>query len=562
MKKIGLGLLAGVAATVAFATNADAQWKRAETPHFIIYSEESEGRLEDFARELELFDGAYRIARNTPNRELDEGNKVRVFVVGTLNEVAEAAGGSRGVAGFYIPRLSGPVSVVPRVAGGNSARGITPEVIFFHEYTHHLMYETLYSPMPAWLREGFAEFFGTADVDVKKSTVELGRPAMHRADQLQYIKPIAMELMLSDDLDYTDYRHVTAVYAWGWQLTHYLTFEESRAGQLDAYIGGLMRGEDAIDAAKAAFGDLGRLGGEMRSYREKKLLPFVRLDVPRLDSDAVRIRDVSPGMSQAMNAYMRSQVGVSSGEEANEVMTEIRDAARAHPNDAMLQRVLAEALYDARDYDAAKQAAERAIELDPKLVDAHLYIAKIAMARVNPPDSWEKIERDQEEAKKKAEAKKKGEAYEEPEEIEEEKPDLEPDVRYALFQEAREHIQIARNLAPKDPEPLYMFYDTFKEEGVEPPMAALQGLIQAVQLAPYDTSARFEGAKALMKHGNGKDAEVLLSAIAYNTHGLGQAKAARAMIDLIREGDLKAAQAIDPEDFSDDEEEEEEGAEA
>ncbi|MBW0145449.1 DUF1570 domain-containing protein [Sphingomicrobium clamense] len=562
MNKFGLGLLAGVAGMVAFPAAADAQWKRAETPHFIIYSEESSDKLEDFARELELFDGAYRMARGVPNRELDEGNKVRVFAVETLNEVEEAAGGASGVAGFYIPRLSGPVAVVPRVGGGNNARGITPEVIFYHEYTHHLMFETLYSPMPAWLREGFAEFFGTAEVDVDKSQVELGRPAMHRADQLQYVNPVPMEQMLGDDLDYSDFRDVTSVYAWGWKLTHYLTFEESRAGQLDNYIAGLMRGEEPVAAAKAAFGDLDRLGGEMRGYRKKQRLPYVRLDVPRLPDNAVRIRDVTPGMEMAMPAYMRSQVGVSSEEEAQAVVDDVLKAARAHPDDAMVQRVLAEAQYDLRNFDKAKEAAERAIELDPELVDAHLYIAKIAMARVNPPDSWEEIERQVEEAKKKAEAKKKGEKYEEPEKVEKDKPDLDPDVRYALFQEAREHIQIARDLAPKDPEPLYMFYDTFVEEGVAPPMVALQGLIQAVQLAPYDTEARFEGAKALLTHNNTKDAEVLLSAIAYNTHGLGSAKAARAMIDLIREGKTEAAIAIDPEDFSGDEDEEEEGAEA
>lgn len=557
MNKIGLGLLATAASMVLVPVDAMAQWSRAETPHFVIYSEESQKSLEDFARELELFDGAYRSARGMPDRELAEGNKLRVFVVATVQEVQEAmGGGASGVAGFYRPRLSGSYAVVPRVAGGNDRRGIDPEIIFFHEYTHHLMFETLYSPMPAWLREGFAEFFSTADVNVDKSEVSLGRPAMHRANQLQYLKPMPMEEMLSDDIDYRDYRHVSSIYAWGWVLTHYLTFESDRAGQLDAYIAGIMQGTAPDEAARNAFGDLNQLGGEMRAYRDRNRMPYVKIDVPRLANDAVSIRTLSPGMNQAMDFYMHSQLGVSSGEDAKEVMEGIRSAAQAYPDDAMVHRALAEALYDMRDLEGAKQAAERSLEIDPGMVDAHLYLARIAMAHVDPQDSWDTVKRKVEEAIKKAEAKEKGEEYVEPDDLEEEKPELEESERRAYFAEARQHIEAARALSPKDPEPHYMFYDSFEKEGIEPPIAALQGLLTAIRLAPYDKSARFEGAKALMKHGNSKDAEILLSAIAYDTHGRQQARAARAMIDFIREGDLESAMAVDPEDFEDTDEDE------
>lgn len=507
MTKFGLGLLAAAASLVALPADLMAQWSRAETPHFVIYSELAPDDLEEFARELELFDGAYRTARGIPEVDLATENKLRVFQVESVSDVRATYGGSGdGIAGFYIPRAEGAVAVVPRLAGDKREGGLDAGTIFFHEYAHHLMYESLNSPMPAWLREGFAEFFGTADVNVKKSTVDLGRAAMHRSAELKYLAPMPIRDMLSDEFDRTDARNTSSIYSYGWVLTHYLTFEKSREGQLDAYVLGLVRGMTPLESAEAAFGNLDVLNGEMKSYAEKSRIPYVKLDVARLTEDRVKVERLSPGFSAAMEYFIDSQTGVDE-EEAQEVVMNLRRIAGQYSDDAMVQRALTEAEFDVGDYDRADAAADRAIALDPGLVQVHLYKARIAMARA-----------------------------------EDDETDLDNDAVEALFAEAREHIGHARRLSPKDPEGHMLYHESFVREGGRLPQDAMVALITAVKLAPFDRNLRFNAAQLLLSQGNMKDAEILLVPIAFDLHAGTQAQIARAIIDKIRDGDVKGAQ--------------------
>jgi hypothetical protein len=51
---------------------AHAEWRRAVTPHFIIYSEGSAGSLYQFAQRLERFDALLRCCREAPTRRRDQ----------------------------------------------------------------------------------------------------------------------------------------------------------------------------------------------------------------------------------------------------------------------------------------------------------------------------------------------------------------------------------------------------------------------------------------------------------------------------------------------------------
>ena len=53
-------ILALLLAILAWAGPASAEWRQAQTSHFVIYSEDSEEGLRDFAARLERFDAAMR----------------------------------------------------------------------------------------------------------------------------------------------------------------------------------------------------------------------------------------------------------------------------------------------------------------------------------------------------------------------------------------------------------------------------------------------------------------------------------------------------------------------
>jgi tetratricopeptide (TPR) repeat protein len=93
---------------------------------------------------------------------------------------------------------------------------------------------------------------------------------------------------------------------------------------------------------------------------------------------------------------------------------------------------------------------------------------------------------------------------------------------------------IALNKIENDhPLPLIFFYRSYAEQGTQPPPLAFDGLIRAVQLAPFDLALRMNLGLALLRYGRGPDAAIILRPVAYNPHGGGMAVAARKMIDRI-----------------------------
>ena len=185
-------LLGAAALVLACNGTAQAEWLKASSRHFIIYSDTSPDKLRLFATKLERFDKAMRVARSMSDPEVGDGNRLTVFVVRDVKAVqALKRGNADNIYGFYQPRASGSVAVVPKSTDTGS---FDADTVFFHEYAHHLMLADLKAPMPAWLVEGFAEFMSTAKVN-DDGSVALGIPANHRANNLlsdrAYQMPVA-----------------------------------------------------------------------------------------------------------------------------------------------------------------------------------------------------------------------------------------------------------------------------------------------------------------------------------------------------------------------------------
>lgn len=497
--------LTGLLTCVAGPAIAEAEWHRASSKHFVIYSDDSAAGLRDFALELETFDATYRMARKVPDPELADGNKLHIFVVKDIKSVQNTLGGGRGIAGYYVPRGSGAIAVVPRLAGNADPESLNARTIFYHEYAHHLMYETITGPMPGWLVEGFAEFFSTADVDVKKQQVALGKTAMHRASGINYLAPIPIEKMITNDYEKLDGREIYALYSYGWVLTHYLTFETERRGQLDDYLGRLRQGEPPLDAAEAAFGSLKKLERDMVSHSKQQRLPFILLPAPEIAPSSITVGPVNQAAQAAMPYFLQSQAGTDK-DEAQKVVAALRLVAQQYAGDAFVQRALAEAEFDVGEWDRATVAAMHAAAMDPNMVDAQIYIARIAMGRAK-----------------------------------DDKLELGDEEKQALYGQARKAALAAMKISPLDPEPLELYYRSFADQGEAPPLIAVNAILKAVQLAPYGRSLRLTAAQEYLKLGRVDSAKALLAPIAFDFHAKGVAKIAREAVDEIEAGNLDAA---------------------
>jgi tetratricopeptide (TPR) repeat protein len=475
---------------------ARAAWHEATTKHFIIYADDRPDRLKEFAERLERFDRAVRYLRGMEDPLLTHSQKLKIYALKSEGAVARLAGDSS-VRGFYNARASGAVAFVPRRAGSSDIWSLDTDAIFVHEYAHHLQLQFSSVAMPAWVVEGFAEFFATADIS-KDGSVLIGSVPMYRVYGLVTPGGITLEQMVGETYRRLDDRERDSLYGNGWLLTHYLTFDSSREGQLKRYIDDIQSGKTALDAAKSAFGDLKKLDRDVDRYRAKRLMGF-RIPAKVLEIGPTAIRPLTPGESAIMDVHIRSTRGVNE-KTAPAVATDARRIAAAFPNDPFVQAVLAEAEHDAGNYAASEAAADRALAVDPKNVHALIYKgrAEMALAKEQPAKAdWSKI---------------------------------------------RGWFVKANKLDTENAEPLALFFRSYAEAGERPTKNAVEALLYSVDLAPQDGELRVNAVQQLLRDGRVSEAKQLFGPLAFAPHATAEWRETNMKImAAINAGDAKTA---------------------
>lgn len=493
-------LQALVGALCLISCPATAAWYEAKSRHFAIYSDDSPAALSAFAAELEKFDKAVRMVRGMDDPPVGNGGRVTIYVLRDETSVSRVAVGKASpIAGFYIPRASGSVAFVPRRTEGDEEWDMHAETVFFHEYAHHLMFQNTDAALPSWLVEGFAEFFSTAKFD-RDGSVRLGMPADHRADGLFLLDPAPIQTILTGTarLDATG-EDMERFYGRSWLLTHYLTFDPNRQGQLAKYVGEIKSGTDLLGAAQDAFGDLRKLDKDLDHYLAVNRFKYLSLKNPAFNNVPVEMRPLRPGEVAIMPIRIRSDRGVD-GKTAPQVAGLARGVAASYPDDPAVQRELAEAEFDAGNYAQAEKAAERALALEPHLVKALIYKgrAEMELAKSTPNTDWNAIR--------------------------------------GLF-------LAANKLDTEDPEPLLYYYESFGMAGVRPSQNAVDGLEYAMVLAPQDQGVRMMAVAELINASKFAEARDALAPLAFDPHSNELQGIARKIMDALKSNDQKSAMA-------------------
>lgn len=463
---------------------AGAAWQKASSRHFVIYSDDKPERLHEFADRLERFDAAVRRVRAMDDPEPGDNNRVTIFVLPSPAAVAKLLHGREPNAyGFYTPRASGSLAFVPRVTGGDSRFALDPDTVLFHEYAHHLMFQDVDQAYPPWFIEGFAEFMSTARIE-RDGGVGLGLPAMHRARSLALLGRPSLAAILNLGAK-PDEEVREQVYARGWLLTHYLTFEPKRKGQLADYLARFGRGTPALEAAQAAFGDLKQLDRELDFYRDSRTLKYLKINAGVLKVAPVSVAALSPGAAAVMPVYLRLRHGIGKAERPA-AAARIRSIEASYRGDELVEQALAEVELDAGNDAAAALAADRAIAADPRCARALTLKGRALLhgAKGDP----------------------------------------------AAIGAARKVLLAANKLDTEDPEPLLLFYQSYRAAGQRPTDNALAALHYAARLAPQDGRLRMESGIQFWRAGKLGEARAELMPVAYNPHGGALAVLARQSI--------------------------------
>jgi tetratricopeptide (TPR) repeat protein len=477
------------AAALALTAPATAAWQQASSKHFVIYGDMPSADMKAYATRLETFDAAARLIRAMPDPDLGDGNRLQVFLVSDLNAVGRLVGSNDyGIAGYFMGPVTGPVAVIPeKVRQKDHAYAkMTGENVFFHEYTHSLQLQNTNKPLPQWLSEGFAEFMGSPTFNADGS-IGIGAPPTYRAAALFNGRQVPIGNLMSNKVD-ADY-DMMAFYTQGWLMTHYLSLEPSRKGQIDRYVAAINKGIPPLDAARAAFGDLGELEKTLLTYRRQKNLPYLKIDASKLTIQPVTVTEMSPGAQAVMLSRIRLKAALSDPD--SQLLERIRAVARAYPTDPIVLRTLAEAELRLKNYPEAVSASDRAIAVDPKSVEPIVTKGEALL----------------EIAKKNRDA--------------------------GTFKQARQQFLAGNHLDKEDPQPLYLYYRTFIDEGIPVTDGARNAVHYAATLAPQDPEVQVRSSIQYIRDGKLGDAKDGLASLAFSPHHNDGQRLAKDVYDLL-----------------------------
>lgn len=483
-----IGLLLGAAA-LAISASASAAWQQASSKHFVIYGDMTTEEMRAYAAKLEKFDAAARFIRAMPDPSLGDGNRLQVFVVSDLTAIGRLVGSNDyGIAGYFMGPVTGPVAVVPEKVRAKYAGQVkmTGENVFFHEYTHSLQLQNTSKPLPQWLSEGFAEFMGSP-VFNDDGSIGIGAPPAHRAQAIFKSRQVPLSNLLGNKVD-ADYDRL-AFYSQGWVMTHYLSLEPSRKGQIDKYVAAINRGTPPLEAARSTFGDIGALESTLLSYRRQKQLPFLKIETSKLNIAPVTVVEMSPGGQQIMPHRIRLKAALADPD--SQLLGRIRAVASAHPNDPLVLRTLAEAELRLKNYAEAIKVADRAIAADPRSVEPLLTKGEALL----------------EMAKKSRDA--------------------------ATFKQARTQFLAGNRLDKEDPQPLYLYYRTFIDEGAAVTESARQAVHYAAALSPQDPEVQARSTLQYIRDGKIEEAKDRIASLAFSPHVNKGQKMAKDVYDLL-----------------------------
>lgn len=474
-------------------------WLYVQTPAFSLYGSVGEKTLAQAARDLQDFDGLLRALHG-----VDAGASERplpIYLTPRQFDLRRVRPGlAPNVRGFYSASV-GDVFAVMSIEGGEDQG----RRVLFHEYTHHFMKQHAPAAYPAWLVEGYAEYFMTARF--KPDVVELGvtspRIAWLRGAVWSPFGEILGRRALTGNRG-----DITAFYAQSWLLTHYMLSDPDRLARLARYAVAVASGGDPValmpEAAGVPLEDLDRV---LKRYMTA--LPGRRMARPPSSALQVETLRMAPSADDLLLENQRLKMGVPPAERA-EVLATIRERAARYPGDRLATLVLARVENDFGDRAKAQALLKSRIAADPRDGEAIQILgwSYMLQARADP-----------------AQAPR-------------------------LLNEARDWFGKGFAVDPNNALLLYDYGVSRRGESGYPSDNVVNVLLRAQQLAPQVAAFRFAAADALMRRDRFDEAGALMEPVFNDPHAgperlqakqrFDQAMARRRPVEAPTEGDNDA----------------------
>jgi hypothetical protein len=361
------------------ATPARAEWRRAESPNFVLYGNMSESALRERILLLEDFDRLLRTL--TAGEEEPAPNRLHIYIVSGIDALRTVRQVPAGTGGFY---TASPDGILAMVDGGNQEAG---NQILFHEYAHHFMMQNSTAPYPAWFIEGFAEYFATVRFTARK--IDIGHSSLGRAYSVQEGQWLPMERLLSAGPTGLSEAGGSAYYAQSWLLVHYFYSTPERQAALSRLLAAQRR-SGPVEALQSATGLTPEaLTRELRNYIGGGTIRYRQMDRGNPATPPPVTITAMPRSAGDLILYEAAlRTGVSD-ENGPIYLQRIRAIAARYPDDVLAMRVLAHIELRFGDGAVADGLLDRLLAASPN--DAELLYLKgmrwlTAAESDNPPE--------------------------------------------------------------------------------------------------------------------------------------------------------------------------------
>ena len=273
-------------------------WIKAESDHFVIYSNAPEKKTRAYVKKIEAF-------RTLTNMLLgsDGGPQVKfdIYLLSLPDQMLSVRPSfSKNVAGVYMSCGEGSIAYAATQDTGDMFEDQDQSlVVLFHEYSHYVMFQHAKSYYPTWYVEGFADYLSTADP--VKGTITIGEESKMRTWTLGEDRWISFAKVLNPDFGFAgdksnDQWEIGSFYAQSWLLTHYMLSDPARAKALNAYFALVAGGGDPIKSWESATGlKVADLHTTLERYRSKMF--YLKLPVADYADSGIQVTKLPAELS-------------------------------------------------------------------------------------------------------------------------------------------------------------------------------------------------------------------------------------------------------------------------
>lgn len=353
-----------ISIVLLWAAPAKADWRRAESPNFILYSTQPEAQLRQRILLLEDYDRLLR--RMISVTDPPAPNKLHIYIVNGNDDLQLIRTTQSTTAGMYEATSEGIAAFV------DDSTNMSGNEILFHEYAHHFMLQYRPNAYPIWYVEGFAEYFMTARFS--PSRIDIGDYSSARSGSIRFGTWLPMERILNGDLRGLNDEQRAQFYAQAWLTVHYFYSTAERQAMLARYLVAL-RGDHPQDAIQTATGmDAAAFGREISHYVGSGHVDYGRMPRPANEAVPTVTVTVLPRGANDLLLYDAALLVGISDEKGHAYLPRIRALAARHEGDAFAQRVLAHAELQFGDAAAADRLLDGLLAASPN--DAELLYLK------------------------------------------------------------------------------------------------------------------------------------------------------------------------------------------